>query len=305
MDIRKLQYFITIAEQGKLSSASSLLFVSQPALSEYLRDLEAEVGAPLFLRNKNGLTLTEAGRLYLDKAYEVIRIHDNLYNEIKDISSQYGGSIRIGMSTHRMNLILPLSMPKFRKKYPEITLHFENGLGPDKVTEALLHGSLDFGFFSPFQYVSGLQYETISTIRLVIATKKGSPIEQLASKKEGYNLPVIDLNEIRDFKYMRSPFNTAAYKFEYKIFKEYGLSPANAILSGTRGFYAHTLLPYLDDDIIMLTQSSHLLENNPNLIFFDFENSPQWPYCLIYHKNTYLNEAFKYLIQTVREALSE
>ena len=64
MDTKILEYVIAIAEEKSLSKAAERLYLSQPALSQRLKKLEDELGTPLFLREKNGLSITDAGRIY-------------------------------------------------------------------------------------------------------------------------------------------------------------------------------------------------------------------------------------------------
>ena len=65
MDTKILEYVIAIAEEKNLSKAAERLYLSQPALSQRLKKLEDELGTPLFLREKNGLSITDAGRIYI------------------------------------------------------------------------------------------------------------------------------------------------------------------------------------------------------------------------------------------------
>src|SRR5215210_6697394 len=73
MELRHLRYFVTAAEEMNISRASARLRVSQPAVSRQIHDLEEELGVPLFKREKNGLSLTEAGESYLAHAREILR----------------------------------------------------------------------------------------------------------------------------------------------------------------------------------------------------------------------------------------
>ncbi|MFR5732002.1 MAG: LysR family transcriptional regulator [Clostridium sp.] len=66
MDTKILEYVIAIAEEKSLSKAAERLYLSQPALSQRLKKLEDELGTPLFLREKNGLSITDAGRIYIN-----------------------------------------------------------------------------------------------------------------------------------------------------------------------------------------------------------------------------------------------
>ena len=74
MDTKILEYVIAIAEEKSLSKAAERLYLSQPALSQRLKKLEDELGTPLFLREKNGLSITDAGRIYINGAHSILQI---------------------------------------------------------------------------------------------------------------------------------------------------------------------------------------------------------------------------------------
>ena len=88
MDTKYLSYILTIAKKENMTKAAEELFVSQSTLSQYLSKLESELGTPLFYRSKGRLTLTAAGRLYIDASEKVMAIKDNLYQNIQNLDNR-------------------------------------------------------------------------------------------------------------------------------------------------------------------------------------------------------------------------
>lgn len=78
MKLNDIHYFIVIAEEKNISSAASRLYISQPALSQFLQKLERELNTNLFTRTEKGLSLTEAGRIYLNGCYHMASIAEAL-----------------------------------------------------------------------------------------------------------------------------------------------------------------------------------------------------------------------------------
>lgn len=78
MKLNDIHYFIVIAEEKNISSAASRLYISQPALSQFLQKLERELNTSLFTRTEKGLSLTEAGRIYLNGCYHIASIAETL-----------------------------------------------------------------------------------------------------------------------------------------------------------------------------------------------------------------------------------
>ena len=97
MDIKNPEYILEIARQQSVTRAAEKLFVTQSTLSQYLLKLEAELGTPLFLRDKNCLTPTDAGRLYLQAAQDIVRIQDATLSSIASLKNE--GCIRLGCPT--------------------------------------------------------------------------------------------------------------------------------------------------------------------------------------------------------------
>ena len=74
MDTKIIEYVIAIAEEKSLSKAAERLYLSQPALSQRLKKLEDELGTPLFVRGKDGLSITDAGRIYVNGSHSILQI---------------------------------------------------------------------------------------------------------------------------------------------------------------------------------------------------------------------------------------
>ena len=124
MDIKNPEYILEIARQQSVTRAAEKLFVTQSTLSQYLLKLEAELGTPLFLRDKNCLTPTDAGRIYLQAAQDIVRIQDATLSSIASLKNE--GCIRLGCSSWGLDLVAN-SLPAFKERFPSITLKlYEN-----------------------------------------------------------------------------------------------------------------------------------------------------------------------------------
>ena len=120
MDTKYLSYILTIAKKENMTKAAEELFVSQSTLSQYLSKLESELGTPLFYRSKGRLTLTAAGRLYIDAAEKVMSIKDNLYQNIQNLDNR--GHITIGVTSQFALRMLTELIPPFKSRFPDVTI---------------------------------------------------------------------------------------------------------------------------------------------------------------------------------------
>src|ERR1700722_9538695 len=96
MDVRSLRYFVAVADCGSFSRAAEAVSVVQSAVSHRIRDLEDEVGMPLFNREGRAVRLTEAGTMLLDNARDILRSIETAKDRVRQLLDGEVGRIRIG-----------------------------------------------------------------------------------------------------------------------------------------------------------------------------------------------------------------
>jgi DNA-binding transcriptional LysR family regulator len=125
VDTRYLQYILTIARKQNMTKAAEELFVSQSSLSQYLTKLEQEIGVPLFERRHNRLTLTQAGKMYVDAAEKVLAIKRNLYEDIRSLNNM--SHINLGVTSQLALRMLTTVVPAFKNRYPNAAVEITEG----------------------------------------------------------------------------------------------------------------------------------------------------------------------------------
>lgn len=122
MELRQLKYFVKVAESLSFSEASRILCISQSTLSQQVKQLETELGTPLFIRSSHNVTLTEAGEEMLPYARQTIASADLCATRISDLNNMSAGTLNIGV-TYSFSPILTETLIMFRKTYPDIKLN--------------------------------------------------------------------------------------------------------------------------------------------------------------------------------------
>lgn len=143
MDFRQLQYISTVAEYKSFTNAAKALYISQPSLSHFVSKVEQEMGARLFDRSTNPLTLTYAGEQYLQFAQQILRLNDELTKEFRDITTNQKGRLRVGMPRDRAAYMLPIVLPLYKKAYPGIEVQLYEG-NTESLLAAVSSGKTDF-----------------------------------------------------------------------------------------------------------------------------------------------------------------
>jgi DNA-binding transcriptional LysR family regulator len=135
MELRHLRYFIAVAEEENVSRAALKLHVSQPALSRQVRDLEDELGFRLLERSAKSVRLTEAGRVFLAEAREVLCRADDAIQAAKIVATGGGGELHVGYAPSLTARILPPTLREFQAALPRARVRLH-----DLSTEGMLAG---------------------------------------------------------------------------------------------------------------------------------------------------------------------
>ncbi len=183
----RLRVFRSVATQLSFTKAAGELFISQPAITKHIQELEKEYGVRLFDRIGNRIQLTRAGQLLLDHACKIIDAYHNLDFDMKKLSKKSEGELRIGASTTISQYVLPEMIAKFRERYPDIRLTLLSG-NSYEIEEALETGRIDLGMIEGVKRQQQFKYTPFMDDELVAMVRVQNP---LAEKDE------ISFNELR------------------------------------------------------------------------------------------------------------
>ena len=144
MELRTLRYFLAAAQEGNITRAADVLHVTQPTLSRQMMDLEKELGTTLMLRGKNGLTLTDDGMLFRQRAEEIVELANRLEQTFAEKNTEVSGMISIGAPETVGSRLFAKIIKGFSKKYPlvQFTLYNETA---DNIKDRLDKGLVDVG----------------------------------------------------------------------------------------------------------------------------------------------------------------
>jgi LysR family nitrogen assimilation transcriptional regulator len=142
MELRGIQYFVQIADEGSVTRAAEKLGVAQPALTRQLKRLEAELGAQLLMRLPRGVRLTTAGREFLEHARQVVLEVARARSLVQGGARLARGRVAMGTSPTLAPLLLPGVVARARQQCPHVALRVMEGFSPQLI-DALLTGRLD------------------------------------------------------------------------------------------------------------------------------------------------------------------
>jgi DNA-binding transcriptional LysR family regulator len=164
MDFRHLRYFLAVADSGSVAAAARQLHIVQPALSRQIRDLEEELGTPLFSRNARGVELTAAGEQFALDARRLLIDMESARQRALRVAQGSAGTLRIGVSpTYGWHPEILSHINNFRTRHPDISLYIEPLLAV-KQMDALIEGELDGGFFG-WRDLRDSRFEALTVFR--------------------------------------------------------------------------------------------------------------------------------------------
>lgn len=171
----RLRVFAAVARHLSFTKAGQELFISQPAVTKHIRELEAQYGQRLLERSGSKVLLTEAGRLLLGHADAVAASAQALAEQLHALRDpdEAAGRLRLGASTTLSQYVLPAWLPAFQARYPRVQLSLLN-VNSERIAEALLRGELDLGFVEGRARSRDLHYDLLMPDELV-AVRRTTP----------------------------------------------------------------------------------------------------------------------------------
>jgi DNA-binding transcriptional LysR family regulator len=175
MELRRLRYFVAVAEELSFNRAARRLHMAQPPLSVQIKNLEQELGVLLFERTSRGVLLTEAGELLLEEARRILVQVDQTVSLVRRVGQGEVGRLALGFVPSASNEALPPILGAFRERFPGVEL-FLREMRPDLVVRRLHERQIDAGLlYLPLEDPS-LGIERISREPLVLALPEKHPL---------------------------------------------------------------------------------------------------------------------------------
>lgn len=143
MELHQLRYFLTVYREGTLTRAAERLYLAQPSLSEQIRKLEQELGAPLFERLPRRLVLTAAGEAFLAHAERALQEVEDGRSAVRDVLDLRRGRAAIGVLPSVGATVLPGAAAEFRRHYPDVRFILREESASATIAEAVRAGELD------------------------------------------------------------------------------------------------------------------------------------------------------------------
>lgn len=176
MEIRQLKAFLAIAEAKTFTAGARRVNVTQAAISMQIRQLEDEVGIPLFTRTPRRVILTEAGERLIDRARRILREHDAALAEISEIAGAEHGRLRIGSASAMFATTqLPWILEKLKNRFPNAEITVSSGTS-QVLVDKIMHGDIDIAFISLPVEAASVQTDLLFSDEIVAVAHPSHPL---------------------------------------------------------------------------------------------------------------------------------
>ncbi|WP_430883920.1 LysR family transcriptional regulator [Fusibacter sp. JL216-2] len=198
MELRKLQYFMTVCDHMNMTKAAEILHIAQPSISIAIKSLEEEIGFELFDRTKRQLKLTDKGQLFKSRAKDLLGHAQNMTREMQDLGKSDMGFIKLGIPPMIGTLLFPKILIDYKAKNPYINLQITED-GSLETKRKIMEGELDLGIIILSDKEEVLESTDILKTEIVACMNKSHPLgrhsrltperiqkEKLIMLKEGF-----------------------------------------------------------------------------------------------------------------------
>ena len=174
MNTKILEYITAIAKEHSVSKAAERFYLTQPVLSRHLKKIEERLGVPLFLRQKDGMVLTEAGRIYINSAQNILHLESELEGDLRTLLDTEKNTLRIYVDYPYIKQLSDQLLPVFLQKHPNVQVRFICA-GTEEIQVSLASGETGIGILTArSRRFTGLEYITLHTQKMVVV-KTDSP----------------------------------------------------------------------------------------------------------------------------------
>lgn len=234
---KKARYVYSVYIEGSFTRAAEKLYVSQPCLSKAIKELEEELGTPIFERGSGAVKPTELGLKYIKTAEKIIELEDSFSLLLKDETSLKSGLVRVGGTHYMTSYVLPLVIDTFSKRYPGVTVTLTEA-SSSELTKLLKNGEVDLIVDSFDSEPTDMSYIPLVTERILLAVPscyecneriKGKGVSPRRIFEGSCNMdyiPSVKIDSFKDEKFILLKSGNSMYDHAMTVFKEAGFTPS-------------------------------------------------------------------------------
>ncbi len=212
---RRLQVFHAVAKQLSFTKAAEALFMTQPAVTFQIKQLEEHCNARLFDRGHGKIALTSAGEIVLTYAERILNLGEELDQRLADMTGEVSGSLHIGASMTIAEYVLPRILGEFKSQYPAVRPRLTVG-NSEAIENRVAEHTIDIGFIESPSHVAGLQTETCCDDELQVICGPNHPLTKFKH---------VTPKQLLAYPFVSREMGSGTREFTDNYFRDQGIDP--------------------------------------------------------------------------------
>lgn len=289
MKIIQLQYFVEVVRTNNISKAAKNLYVSQPAISSAIRELEKEFNTTLFIRYNNQITLTDEGhylyRLSLDLLDNFEKVRNDMFNHLKKAEI-----LKLGVPPMIGTFVIPPIINEYSKSHSNIEIQLME-LGSFANKQAIIDRDINLGLtvISKTEDVpEKISYTKLIDTTLLFTVNKNHPL----AKKE-----VISFSDLKDTPLVLMKEDSLQSSLVQKAFENHNITPNIKI----RTNQLYTIKELIKNNNLGAFMFNQIIENEPSIVGIPLKNPIDLEIVIAHRKDAHLNNATKDFLNFIIE----
>lgn len=286
MKLLQLKYFEMTCRCGNVTKAAEMLYVSQPAVSQAIKDLEKEFEVDLFLRHNKQFTLTPEGEFFHSQVKEILSRSDLLYKQMLDFKCK-NNIIHLGISPVVGSILLPPIYQEMKETYPEIELRITE-LSAQPLLDSIECDKIDMAIM-PVADVELTKFSVLplTNIELVFCTNKSNPLSQRAT---------ISFSDLQNEPLILTGTDSAENKLIMERFQREQIVPKIILCSD----HLHTIDHFINHAVASSLLYKTIIHRGHSIVTVPFQEPLVTRIALVWKKNKYLHSGSQQFVSFLK-----
>ncbi|TXD46400.1 LysR family transcriptional regulator [Polaribacter sp. IC073] len=217
----KLLTFKVVVNHLSFTKAAEQLFISQPAISKTIRNLEEAYKTTLFLRKRNSIELTSEGKAFLIYTNKILGIYTEMENTFLHKSEHFPGLVSFGVSSTLANYIMPKVIAKFRVQFPKTKFKITTG-NSDEIEGLILNQELNFGIIEGKNTNRKLQFNKFTKDEIVLVTN---------AKNQTFKKGAINLKVLQEIPFISREMGSGTKEIVFQYLNNHNIKKLNTVVT--------------------------------------------------------------------------
>lgn len=289
MELRLLRYFLAVCEERNFTRAADKMHVSQPALSKQIKDLEAELGVALFIREHRKVSLTQEGYFLRDRAQDILNLTDATEKSLQK-DKIISGVLRIGAGeSPQLNKVMKL-LGEIALKYPDVQIDIDDANG-DEIEEKINNGVYDFGIIMGNRDLSNFESLVLPEQNEFVAFfDRSLPLAEkdTITAKDLIGYPIVTSKQSGFLQKLKTDLGNDADKLK--------------IIARSNLLYNSSLLAH-ETNAVLIGYRDLFTIRDPNIVAKSFSPNLLDPMTLIWKKNAAMSNLCNKFLEDLRQQI--